>query len=136
MKVKDLDYNQYTLNLRNRVVRADETRPRSSYHLNARAILKQLFPTAQVLEEVPVTLRRGKNISLDFFISQFRIVVEVHGQQHYKFTPMFHTSAQDFIKQRKRDADLKEWCELNNFTYIELRYDEKPEEWINKINMR
>ena len=136
MKVKDLDYNQYTLNLRNRVVRADETRPRSSYHLNARTILKQLFPTAQVLEEVPVTLRRGKNISLDFFISQFRIVVEVHGQQHYKFTPMFHTSAQDFIKQKKRDADLKEWCELNNLTYIELRYDEKPEEWINKINMR
>ena len=136
MKVKDLDYNQYTLNLRNRVVRADETRPRSTYHLNARTILKQLFPTAQVLEEVPVTLRRGKNISLDFFISQFRIVVEVHGQQHYKFTPMFHTSAQDFIKQKKRDADLKEWCELNNLTYIELRYDEKPEEWINKINMR
>ena len=98
--------------------------------------IKQLFPTAQILEEVPVTLRRGKNISLDFFISQFRIVIEVHGQQHYKFTPMFHASAQDFIKQKKRDADLKEWCELNNFTYIELRYDEKPEEWINKINMR
>ena len=49
---------------------------------------------------------------------------------------MFHASAQDFIKQKKRDADLKEWCELNNLTYIELRYDEKPEEWINKINMR
>ena len=136
MKVKDLDFNECTLNLRNRVVKAGDTRPRSTYHLNARGIIKQLFPTAQVLEEVPVTLRRGKNISLDFFISQFRIVIEVHGQQHYKFTPMFHASAQDFIKQKKRDADLKEWCELNNFTYIELRYDEKPEEWINKINMR
>ena len=136
MKVKDLDFNEHRLNLKGRVVKADEGRPRSSYHLNARNILKQLFPTVQVLEEVPVTLRKGKSISLDFFISQFRIVVEVHGQQHYKFTPMFHASAQDFIKQKKRDADLKEWCELNNFTYIELRYDEKPEEWINKINMR
>ena len=136
MKVKDLDFNEHRLNLKGRVVKADESRPRSSYHLTARGILKQLFPTSQVLEEVPVILRKGKNISLDFFISQFRIVVEVHGQQHDKFTPMFHASAQDFIKQRKRDADLKEWCELNNLTYIELRYDEKPEEWINKINMR
>ena len=136
MKVKDLDFNEHRLNLKGRVVKADESRPRSSYHLNARGILKQLFPTSQVLEEVPVTLRKGKSISLDFFISQFRIVVEVHGQQHSKFTPMFHASAQDFIKQKKRDADLQEWCELNNFTYIELRYDEKPEEWINKINMR
>ena len=136
MKVKDLDFNEHRLNLKGRVVKADESRPRSSYHLTARGILKQLFPTSQVLEEVPVILRKGKNISLDFFISQFRIVVEVPGQQHYKFTPMFHASAQDFIKQKKRDADLKEWCELNNLTYIELRYDEKPEEWINKINMR
>ena len=78
MKVKDLDFNEHRLNLKGRVVKADESRPRSSYHLTARGILKQLFPTSQVLEEVPVILRKGKSISLDFFISQFRIVVEVH----------------------------------------------------------
>lgn len=136
MKVKDLELNEHTLNLKNRVVKAHERRPRSSYHLNARAIIKQLFPTVQVLEEIPITIRKGDHAFLDFFIVQFRLVIEVHGQQHYKFTPMFHVSAQDFIRQKKRDADIKEWCAVNNFTFIELRYDESQEQWINKINMR
>lgn len=136
MKVKDLDLNEYRLDLKGRVVKADERRPRSTYHIAARDILKGLFPTSQILEEVPITIRKHDNAFLDFFITQFRLVIEVHGQQHYKFTPMFHASSQDFIKQRKRDADIREWCAVNNFTYIELRYDEKPKEWINKINMR
>jgi len=136
MKVKDLDFNEYKLNLKGRVVKADERRPRSTYHISARDMLKRLFPTSQILEEVPITIRRGEYAFLDFFITQFRLVIEVHGQQHYKFTPMFHASAQDFIKQKKRDVDIKEWCAINNLTFIELRYDERPEEWINKINMR
>lgn len=136
MKVKDLDFNEYKLTLGGYTVTGNETRPRSTYHLTAREILKQLFPTSQILEEVPVNLRRNQKVHIDFLINQFKIVVEVHGQQHYKFTPMFHASAQDFIKQKKRDADLKEWCAINNFTYIELKYDESPKQWIEKINTR
>lgn len=136
MKVKDLDFKEYKLTLGGYTVQANETRPRSTYHLTARKILKSLFPTAQILEEVPINLRWNQKVHIDFLINQFKIVVEVHGQQHYKFTPMFHASAQDFIKQKKRDSDLKEWCAINNFTYIELKYDESPEEWIKKINTR
>lgn len=136
MKVKDLDFKEYKLTLGGYTVQANETRPRSTYHLTARKILKSLFPTAQILEEVPINLRWNQKVHIDFLINQFKIVVEVHGQQHYKFTPMFHASAQDFIKQKKRDNDLKEWCVINNFTYIELKYDESPEEWIKKINTR
>ena len=136
MKVKDLDLNEYNLKLGGYVVKGPELRPRSQYHVNAREILKELFPTSQILEEVPIKLRATQHAFLDFFINQFKIVIEVHGQQHYKFTPLFHSSAQDFVKQKKRDADIIEWCAVNNFTYIELKFDESIETWKKKINTR
>ena len=49
---------------------------------------------------------------------------------------MFHASAQDFLNQRKNDADKKDWCDLNNITYVELAYNEKAEEWKKKIQDR
>lgn len=136
MKFKDLDRNVYTINLSGYMVKGEEKRPRSNLHVLARKILKEFFPTAPILEEVVAKLKRGKNAYLDFFIPSSNIVVEVHGQQHYKFNTMFHASAQDFIAQKKRDAELIDWCEINNLTYIELKYDESEEEWRQKINMR
>lgn len=136
MKVKDLDYKEYKINLSGYTVYANEARPRSTYHVNARNILKNLFPTAQILEEVPINLRYNQKVFLDFFIPQFNIVVEVHGEQHFKFTPMFHANTQAFLKQKMRDRDVIEWCEINNITYIELHYNEKTEEWIKKIESR
>lgn len=136
MKVKDLDFNEYNINLNGYIVKAQEYRPRSQYHINARELLKDIFPTVHILEEVPVRLRTNSNAFIDFFVNQFKIVVEVHGQQHYKFNAMFHNSLQDFIKQKKRDSDLIEWCAINNLTYIELKYDESIEEWKKKINTR
>lgn len=136
MKVKDLDLNEYTITLNGYIVQGRELRPRSQYHTTARELLKELFPTVQVLEEVPIKLRKNYNAYIDFFINQFKIVIEVHGQQHYKFTPMFHSSMQDFVRQKKRDNDLIEWCAINNFTYIELKFDESVETWKKKINTR
>ena len=33
-----------------------------------------------------------------------------------------------FINQKKRDNDLKEWCDINNLTYVELPFNEGEEE--------
>lgn len=136
MKVRDLDLNEYNISLSGHVVKGVELRPRSQYHVLARDILKEIFPTVHIIEEIPIRLRNGYNAYLDFFINQFKMVIEVHGQQHYKFTPMFHSSIHDFIKQKRRDSDIIEWCAINNFTYIELKYNESEEEWKKKINTR
>lgn len=136
MKVKDLYGNTSNWKLKGDIVSASDSRRRSQLHVNARKILYDLFPTIQILEEVPINPRPGKTQFLDFYINKIKLAVEVHGQQHYKFNTMFHVSAQDFINQRKNDADKKEWCELNNITYIELPYNEKEEEWLNRINRR
>ena len=136
MKVRDLNGDVRNWKLSCHIVRSSDERPRSQLHLKARKLLTELYPTVQIMEEVPVTIRRGQTSYFDFFINTIKLVIEVHGAQHYKYNTLYHSSAQDFINQKRRDADKKEWCELNNFTYIELPYNEKTEQWKYRILQR
>jgi hypothetical protein len=136
MKIRGLDGQIHNWKLHGYVVRASESRPRSKLHLKARGILKDIFPTVQILEEVAAPITRTEKLFFDFYLNTVKLVVEVHGQQHYKFNTMFHTSAQDFANQRKRDRRKAEWCEYNNITYIELPYNEDGDQWRIRINQR
>ena len=100
MKIRGLDGQIHNWKLHGYVVRASESRPRSKLHLKARSILKDIFPTVQILEEVAAPITRTEKLFFDFYLNTVKLVVEVHGQQHYKFNTMFHTSAQDFANQR------------------------------------
>ena len=135
MRTRDLRGNLIVWKPSGQIVRASDNRPRSKLHAEARKIIYELFPTMQILEEVPIK-PRGTTQYIDFYINQIKLAIEVHGQQHYKFNTMFHASAQDFLNQRKKDSDKKEWCEINNITYIELPYNKKVEEWIEIIQSR
>jgi|TARA_A100001201_G_scaffold16464_2_gene19496 hypothetical protein len=136
MKIRDLNNDIHKWNLQGYVVRANEQRPRSKLHLAARNILIEMFPTVQILEEVLIPITRNERGYLDFYINTLKLAVEVHGQQHYKFNSLFHTSAQDFANQRKKDRRKQEWCEYNNITYLELPYNESIEEWKTRIVQR
>lgn len=136
MKTRGLDGQIHNWKLHGYVVRASESRPRSKLHLKARTILKDIFPTVQILEEVAAPITRTEKLFFDFYLNTVKLVVEVHGQQHYKFNTLFHTSAQDFANQRKRDRRKAEWCEYNNITYIELPYSEDDDQWRIRINQR
>ena len=136
MKIRGLDGQIHNWKLHGYVVRASESRPRSKLHLKARSILKDIFPTVQILEEVAAPITRTEKLFFDFYLNTVKLVVEVHGQQHYKFNTMFHTSAQDFANQRKRDRRKAEWCEYNNITYVELPFNEKVTEWKSRISQR
>ena len=136
MKTRGLDGQIHNWKLHGYVVRASESRPRSKLHLKARTILKDIFPTVQILEEVAAPITRTEKLFFDFYLNTVKLVVEVHGQQHYKFNTLFHTSAQDFANQRKRDRRKAEWCEYNNITYIELPYNEDEDQWRIRINQR
>ena len=136
MKIRDLNNDIHKWNLQGYVVRANEQRPRSKLHLAARNILVEMFPTVQVLEEVLIPITRNERGYLDFYINTIKLAIEVHGQQHYEFNSLFHTSAQDFANQKKKDRRKKEWCEYNNITYVELPYNESEEEWKSRIQRR
>ena len=39
----------------------------------------------------------------------------------------------EFFKAQARDKDKKKWCQINEFTLIELFYNESIDEWRDKI---
>lgn len=103
---------------------------KSSYHLEARKLIKEIFPTCLILEEVPVP---GSRLFLDFFIPLYHIIIEVHGEQHFEFNTFFHKNKAEFAKSQVRDQEKKNWAELNQFKFIELLYNESIEQWKNKL---
>ena len=107
----------------------------SSLHLKAREIIKSCLPYCVVYEEVSlVGCKLNQSVLVaDFFIPQLSIIVEVHGKQHYKFTKFFHKTEADFKESIRRDQTKKDWCELNNITYIELPYNQ-IKQWKKLIN--
>ena len=54
MKTRDLDGNIYNWKTQGTIVRSNEQRPRSKLHLTARSLLRNLYPTLQISEEVTV----------------------------------------------------------------------------------
>ena len=107
---------------------------KSSLHTAARGLLKNKFPTFQILEEVPVPIKRSETFFIDFYIPLLKTAIEVHGEQHYKFVGFYHNNQLGYLKSQKRDREKKEWCEINSIKYIELPYNENTDQWIERIN--
>lgn len=128
MEVIDLDGHQLSWNITGHINKAFAKK--SSFHNKARDLIRLIYPTMQILEEVPVYLRKSEIVYLDFYLPLNRKCLEVHGQQHYEFTPFYHSNKISFLRAQKRDRDKKQWCELNGISYIELPYN-KIDEWEN-----
>jgi hypothetical protein len=89
-----------------------------------------LYPTQPILEEVPIP---GENLFCDFYLPRRKLVIECHGEQHYKFVRHFHGNTASFAKHKARDNRKSKWCELNNIKIVVLPYNENDEEWKNRI---
>jgi hypothetical protein len=126
MNVRDLDGNISYWNIIGHIT--NNIQHKSKYHLIAKDMLKAIYPTMQILEEVPIYPSRSKVMYLDFYIPMLKKAIEIQGEQHYKFVAHYHTNKLAFLKAQKRDRDKKEWCETNGIKYIELAYD-KQNEW-------
>jgi hypothetical protein len=134
MKVRGLDNREYAWNLTGLQVNADDLRPRSSLHKAARELLNELYPTSPVLEEVP--LPGSGQLKADFYLSRQKLMVEVHGEQHYKFNKHFHGTKANFIDACKRDANKQEWCQINNIKLVVLPHWEDVDGWRTRIRER
>lgn len=127
MKVLGLDGRQYPFPPSGKMPNDNDSRNRSSLHLRTREILRKMYPTERVLEEVSLPGTRG--LSADFYLPSQKTVVECHGEQHYKFIGHFHGSKLNFLRSKNNDARKKEWCVLNNISLVELPYSENEDEW-------
>lgn len=126
MLVKDLDGNSSNWLLTGNMSKGKITN-KSSYHLIARQKILEIYPTLQILEEVPISIRRNETLFLDFYLPLKKICIEVHGEQHYKFIPFYHNTILNFLKSQKRDREKAEWCENNGIRYIVLPYNNQDE---------
>ena len=137
MKVTGINGREYVWNLNGYSVAANDKRKRSKYHLRARNLLKEMYHSYRILEEVKLpgsteSHRKGV-LFLDFFVPQIKLAIEVHGQQHYEYTPFFHKNKAEFAIAKAKDEDKIEWCELNKIDIVVLKYSDTDEQWRNQI---
>lgn len=120
VKVKGLDGREYQWKL------TSEPRENASqYHQRAKELLSQSFPFDPILEEI--YLPGAGRLYADFFLPRQRMIVEVHGEQHYSFSLHLHRDKSGFLRSKIRDNKKKEWCEINSITLIELPYNRESE---------
>lgn len=130
MKIIDSNGNTHNWPPKGHQVELNDIRPRSELHLRCRSILRQLYPTQRILEEVPLI---GEQLFLDFYLPHRRLAIECHGEQHYKFVPHFHGDRLGFAKAKARDVRKKDWCINNGIIIIELSYEEDDNVWRDRI---
>ena len=106
---------------------------KSSLHSKARELLQAEFPYHSIMEEVYISIFSKKKLPFDFFIPKLGLFIEVQGEQHFKFIPLFHKTKIAFMKAKVRDTHKKEWCSLNKYRLVELLYNESIEEWKTKL---
>lgn len=101
-------------------------------HERARELLKELFPLDKIYEEegLPGT---KPTLFADFIIPLRKLLIEVHGKQHYEWIPHFHATRKEFTDAQRRDRRKREWSERNNFSYIELPDSEDNSGWRRRI---
>ena len=137
MRVTGINGREYAWNLTSYSVDANDKRKRSKFHVRARKLLKTIFHSYRILEEVKLpgsTASHRKGVLyLDFYIPQIMLAIEVHGQQHYEYTPFFHKNKADFAIAKAKDEDKISWCELNKIDIIVLKYSDSDEQWREQI---
>lgn len=68
--------------------------------------------------------RNTDNVRIDFVLSLDNQVywIEYNGIQHYKYSEFFHSSLEDFEKQKIRDNNVRNYSNENNTILIEIPY--------------
>jgi hypothetical protein len=134
MKVIGLDGRNYAWKLVNHVPLNNDDLQRSSLHIQARELLRSIYPLDRILEEV--SLPGSNGLAIDFYIPVYKLAVEVQGEQHYEYILYFHGSPSGFLKSKQRDKDKKHWLELNTISLVEFPHNESTEQWRERLRTR
>lgn len=86
-------------------------------------LIKECFPYLKYEKEYKVKFR-GHNLFFDFCLPELGTMIEVQGEQHYKFVKFYHESKPKFRQHKLRDQYKKEWCELNKYSLVHIKYSE------------
>lgn len=62
------------------------------------------------------------NLSYDFYLLKYNLLIEYQGQQHAKYIKGFHKSKKDFDKQIKHDRRKQEYADNHNIKLLPIWY--------------
>ena len=62
------------------------------------------------------------NLSYDFYLPNYNLLIECQGIQHEKFTKGLHKTKDDFKKQLEHDRRKREYAKKNNIDLLEIWY--------------
>ena len=137
MKIFGLDGREYSWNPSHKSGTFSD-KNKSKLHISVRNFLKSEFPYDRILEEVTLpgtrTSIRKSTLYADFFIPNRSMIVEAHGEQHYKYNSFFFKDKKSFYRAKARDNDKRNWCEQNGITMVELSYKDNEDEWRQLLN--
>ena len=64
------------------------------------------------------------NLYVDIYFPKYRLAVEYHGEQHFKFPNFFHKTKKLFTEGKKRDRIKRGLLQNQGIKFIEWRFDE------------
>ena len=88
-----------------------------------------------------IGLRNG-NLSYDYYIPKYNLLIEYQGEQHEKYIPGFHKSIKDFERQVEHDRRKREYTSINNINLLEIWYydfdriEEILEKELSKLSLK
>jgi hypothetical protein len=122
----DLQFNTYknSLNKNSQYISSKRFNIPKKNERKCREIFEKLYNKPFTSQRPNFMKRRinNKNLELDGYNHELRIAFEYNGVQHYKYSPLFHKTRDDFNKQLERDIEKRELCKLNNIHLIEIPY--------------
>ena len=62
------------------------------------------------------------NLSYDFYLPSYNLLIEYQGGQHEKYIKGFHKTKNDFIIQQEHDRRKKQYAEDNNIKLLPIWY--------------
>jgi uncharacterized protein with PIN domain len=64
----------------------------------------------------------NKNLSYDFYLPQYNLLIEYQGEQHGRYIKGMHKSKKDFEKQQEHDRRKCEYAKEHNIKLLEIWY--------------
>ena len=58
----------------------------------------------------------------DFYLPEYRLLIEFHGKQHYEYIPFFHDGRYSFEDQKVRDDVVRDAATRWKYRYLEFNY--------------
>jgi len=91
----------------------------SNGELAIKAILDKNNITYKTQYNLPEILT---NYRVDFYLPDYRLLIEFHGKQHYEYISFFHDGAYTFEDQKRRDELVRDAAIRFKYHYLEFNY--------------